>query len=649
MKSAFISFILFLFAYSTLAQNKVQVDSLLREVQIAKKDSQKVELLTQLAWEFVDFNQEKGKAYAGRALSLSQKTGNKQGEASAYNVLALCFELSGHLDTAFVLYNEAYEKRMSMKDYKGASAVLLNIGAANFLQGYYNLALKNYLNSAYLLKKNSSDEDNATLSKVYNNIGLIHRTKKEYEEAIRWYLQSLEIKKKLGDQRGILNSFMNLSMTYQNTKDYISASKYTDSALYIAQEKGWDEEYSGLYTNQASILFNQNNKEKAAKIIAKAFEWLDKIPDAKTKVYTHYTAGEIAFGEKKYTLAIDDFLKCISLAQSQNKREVLQSAYALLARCYAQANDYKSAYLANLKHQAISDSIFNMESKRSLDEQQIIFNVKESEDKIIQLNTENRKKEVERENAERRFGLSVIFSIVSLLGAVVLIILWKKNKEKNKILNQKNLIIEESLQEKETLLKEIHHRVKNNLQIITGLLELQESLQDDTNIGNLVSEAQGRIRTMAIIHEMLYLHNDLGKIDVANYVLKLANYIKSEFKRDRQVVDMNIEIGKVYFNIDTIIPLGLILNELLTNVFKYAFAPESVNHLNISISPLEQRNWQLKVADNGVGIKDYENQLTQGSFGLQLIKMLVRQLRGKIEYHYEEGSIFLISFEEQKV
>ena len=99
----------------------------------------------------------------------------------------------------------------------------------------------------------------------------------------------------------------------------------------------------------------------------------------------------------------------------------------------------------------------------------------------------------------------------------------EEEQRKNKILNQKNLIIEESLQEKETLLKEIHHRVKNNLQIITGLLELQDSLQDDINIGNLVSEAQGRIRTMAIIHEMLYLHNDLGKIDVANYVLKLAN------------------------------------------------------------------------------------------------------------------------------
>ncbi|MCZ2223197.1 MAG: tetratricopeptide repeat protein [Chitinophagales bacterium] len=649
-KKTLILFVFILIFFTGLAQDKIVVDSLLKEQEKTNNNFQKVDLLIQLAWEYVDYNQEKGIYYAQKATALAQKFNYEAGEASAYNVMALCFELKGNLDTAFVLYNQSYKKRVKLKDYQGASGVLLNIGAAYFLQGYYNLALKNYLNSIYLLKENNLISNNSlTLSKVYNNIGLIHRTKKEYEEAIKWYLQSLQIKKEIKDTRGVLNSFINLSMTYQNLKDYKKALSYVDSAIVIAKNEKWEEEYASLYTNKASIQLNQGKIKTATENITKAFEWLEKILDAKTKTYTFYTAGEIDISEKKYILAIDNFLKCIDLAKKQNNREVLQSAYAQLAQCYAFNNAYKDAYSANLKHQEIRDSIFNLESKRSLDEQQILFNVKENEQKITHLNIENNKKELERKQAEKRFVLSIIFSTLFGIGILILIFLWKKNREKNKALNHKNLIIETALQEKETLLKEIHHRVKNNLQIIIGLLELQESLHEDQKIEKLISEAHARIKTMAIIHEMLYQNNDLNKINVLHYVNKLISYIESEFKKDEISVEKNITINKVFFNIDTIVPLGLILNELLTNIFKYAFVSKSKKQINVSITLIEQKKWQLKVSDNGVGIHDYESKLKQGSFGLKLVTMLARQLKGGVEYYCKDGSFFLINFEEQKI
>ncbi|HRN42907.1 MAG TPA: sensor histidine kinase, partial [Vicingus sp.] len=164
-------------------------------------------------------------------------------------------------------------------------------------------------------------------------------------------------------------------------------------------------------------------------------------------------------------------------------------------------------------------------------------------------------------------------------------------------------------------------------------------------IGNIVAEAQGRIKTMAIIHEMLYQTDDIANIQLQNYAQLLVNSIESGFV-SKTAVNKSFDLNNVRFNIDTIIPLGLILNELVSNAYKYVFVPNYGNLLSISIKKVEQENWQLTIKDDGKGISNNGVGEREGSFGLKLVRMLARQLKGKVEYSYENGSKFCITFKE---
>jgi two-component sensor histidine kinase len=199
--------------------------------------------------------------------------------------------------------------------------------------------------------------------------------------------------------------------------------------------------------------------------------------------------------------------------------------------------------------------------------------------------------------------------------------------------------------EKEILLKEIHHRVKNNLQVITGLLSLQAAFIEDKKIKNILSYSQYRINSMAMIHEMLYKTENLTSINYQEYLLKLVNDLCKSFKG----LDSNIKTEircEISLNIDTAIPLGLLINEIVTNSLKYAFNEKDVGLIRLSIEPLEYPNFIMKISDNGKGFNgaDFRN---SNSLGLKLIHKLALQLNGNIEKdNSQQGTYYILTFQE---
>jgi len=207
-----------------------------------------------------------------------------------------------------------------------------------------------------------------------------------------------------------------------------------------------------------------------------------------------------------------------------------------------------------------------------------------------------------------------------------------------------------SLEEKESLLKEIHHRVKNNLQVISSLLSLQAATITDPDAHRKFMESCNRIRTMAIVHEKLYLGKDFSRISMDEYLLSLLKYLNSCYfqpeKRVEMLVDINVK--KLLFKIDEAIPFGLILNELLTNAYKYAFPGSTKGKIWVSFT--EKKNskkdsiYCLQVRDNGCGLppKLDVNQTT--TLGLQLVTLLTEQLGGKLKIGRQGGASFQITF-----
>ncbi|WP_321423316.1 histidine kinase dimerization/phosphoacceptor domain -containing protein [uncultured Methanobacterium sp.] len=215
------------------------------------------------------------------------------------------------------------------------------------------------------------------------------------------------------------------------------------------------------------------------------------------------------------------------------------------------------------------------------------------------------------------------------------------------IAKQKELVnqIEKSLEEKELLLKEIHHRVKNNLMIISSLLNLQSRYIEDKKYKDIFQESQNRAKSMALIHERLYRSADLKKIDFGDYIRTLANDLFHTYISDPSSIQMVMDIEEVRLDINTAIPLGLIVNELISNSMKHAFPDGMKGKININFH-LKDDEFILTVRDNGVGFpKDLDYKNTE-SLGLQIINSLTDQIDGTLEFNGVHGTEFKIIFKE---
>ncbi|BDZ69600.1 hypothetical protein GCM10025861_01170 [Methanobacterium petrolearium] len=215
----------------------------------------------------------------------------------------------------------------------------------------------------------------------------------------------------------------------------------------------------------------------------------------------------------------------------------------------------------------------------------------------------------------------------------------KRKKAENRII--------ESLEEKEVLLREIHHRVKNNMQIISSLLNLQIQFEDLDETVGVLKESQGRVKSMAMVHEKLYKSDSFSKINFKEYLKNLVSDIFYSYGIKMETINWELDIEDVNIGIDTAIPLGLIINELITNSVKYAFPNHGKGNIK-TIFKLKNQGYVLIISDNGIGIpEDLEPGKTE-TLGLQLVMSLVKQLDGTLKLDRENGTRYTIKFKELK-
>ena len=207
--------------------------------------------------------------------------------------------------------------------------------------------------------------------------------------------------------------------------------------------------------------------------------------------------------------------------------------------------------------------------------------------------------------------------------------------------------LEESIKEKEVLLKEVHHRVKNNMQVISSILNLQSSYIDDETALSILRESQDRIKSMSFVHESLYQSNTLSEVNFSEYIRNIAGNLFHSYGRPEGGISMQYELEEVFLNLDTSIPCGLIINEVVSNCLKYAFAGKEKGVIRIEFSKLSDGKLKLIIGDDGIGLPsnfDIENAET---LGLQLVTTLVTQVSGELDIKTNKGTQFSIVFKEQ--
>ncbi len=206
--------------------------------------------------------------------------------------------------------------------------------------------------------------------------------------------------------------------------------------------------------------------------------------------------------------------------------------------------------------------------------------------------------------------------------------------------------IRSSLLEKETLLREIHHRVKNNLQVISSLLDLQGEGIREPHLLQALAESRNRVRAMALIHQELYQSESLSRIDTSGYIRGLVTHLFRAYHLQDADISLDIRVDGISLGLDMAIPCGLIINELVTNALKYAFPPGHSGILRIHLESESPGRYSLTIGDNGCGLPESLDLDNPPSLGLRLVQLLTRQLGGNLEIDRTGGTTFRLIFSE---
>ena len=225
---------------------------------------------------------------------------------------------------------------------------------------------------------------------------------------------------------------------------------------------------------------------------------------------------------------------------------------------------------------------------------------------------------------------------------------FKGSRDILRDVTEKKIINDElriSLKQKEVLLKEVHHRVKNNLQVISSILNLQSSYVEDKKTLDILRESQNRVKSMSFIHENLYRTKDFNKIDFTEYIENLTKSMIHSYQYSENNISLILDLDNVLLSIDISIPCGLIINELLSNALKYAFPIKKTGTILISVKKQSNKRIQIIVEDNGVGYTKGLDSENEGSLGMLLVRTLIEQIDGKIELLKHSGTKYLITFD----
>lgn len=247
-------------------------------------------------------------------------------------------------------------------------------------------------------------------------------------------------------------------------------------------------------------------------------------------------------------------------------------------------------------------------------------------------------------------------AVIALLLSIYSYLRWKtislrvRQKQLEETVIERTGQLQELLTDREMLLKEIHHRVKNNLEVISSLLELQSEGIDDAKAKAAIIEGQNRVQSIALIHHKLYRTDDVGAVELKSFVTDLYNQVESVFIKPGVDVVFKIESGEIEISIDTAVPLGLIINELLTNSFKYGVSAGNNNQITIKIAATEHtNNYLLTYTDNGPGMPANFDFKKSTSLGFKVIQLLTKQLGGKLNFYNDGGSVFEVPFNNDKI
>ncbi|MBD3636746.1 MAG: hypothetical protein HUJ25_05335 [Crocinitomicaceae bacterium] len=562
---------------------------------------------------------------------------------------------SSDIDSAIIYGNKSLE---ILKNYPDSIEYFL----AEYNQGNFYLskddhiqALVQFKRAAQIIDENFEtyvlvDEEMVTINQAYchASIGIVLDDLEDYEGALTNYKKALKLTAKVDNWESEMlraNVLNNMGVSYVNIGDYQMAESYAVASM--EQKKVLNQESSIGYSYQlmAQSAYGRRKYDLAIKYLEQS--------DKKFSILMNQDGiDQNKFIRAKCYLAIGKYEKALELLQqveevflSRFSKSDQAEFYEVLAEVYQKmgelefANDYLRITLKLRKEVDVkNDKKIVKEFVDFIETEEIQLN-----DKIQNLKNKQEKEKLQLQiesDREKEVWIYTLF-LVSIICLVLIIMVissaYRKNRKTTKELS-------ESIEENKILFKEVHHRVKNNFQIISSLLNLQYGIEQDERSKKVLTDAQGRIQSMSLVHEMLYSRSDVKRIDFKSYVQELVPSILKSLTEQSGKITYEVKSGDESFDLELAVPLGLILNEAITNSVKYAFNDQDKGKIEILLRKLEPLTYLLIIRDDGSGIPDQYLKGERDTLGIELIHILSDQIGGTLEIKNEGGTEIRVTF-----
>lgn len=476
---------------------------------------------------------------------------------------------------------------------------------------------------------------------AYAMIGTVYKENLDYPKAMDAVAHQVEAAQSINDTAQLIGAYLNKAMFMHgyafNKKDSVMARQSFElhlKGLALANTNPkFDDISIGFYSNIAQYYKDQRDYLSSIRIAEEGVAKAKKYKQFKSLTYQYNWMGESYFKLGQQQKGIDIIKQSLEICKSHGFVFREMEVYSSLEACYVAMGDYKNAWQAKTRWVAINDSLNIIKNVQKLDELNIKYQTAEKNASIKLLNQSEHNKNI----------LFMIGGGMLLLLVVFMIVLSRYNES----LLSGNKTIKDQADKLELLLKELHHRVKNNLQIVSSLLKLQSNRLTDEDAVHALRDSQQRIEAMSLIHRTLYQQEDSSLVNMKQFIADLVMSVMTSFGLSCEDINLALKTEINDMNIDQALPLGLIINELVINSFKHAY-PAAAKPFKLTINLECRNNCTLEVSDNGPGISPEIWASPRSSFGIKLIKLLTQQLGGTSTLSNNNGTFFKLEMPVQQ-
>lgn len=560
-----------------------------------------------------------------RALAINRIAKNDSMIGYDLNVIAGIHLRWGNFDSALNYYEESIDIFKNMEDSIRVATLQVNLGKILQNQGLYDQAIEKLFAAMRILE---ARPPHYSLSSCYTTIAIVYRLDQKYAQALLYHHKALAIRRKIKRADAVAGSLNNIGTVFKDIRNYDSALYYIEEALKIKRSLSDRKDVASTLHNMGEIKFAQGHLDEAKALYIESLELKRQATDKVGQIITLVSLAECEFAREAYALAYRYLAEASSIEAvvggllEQRKRKL--ELYVKLSRAtgrYKEASDYAEA-LALVK-----DSLFNKDKERVIVQAQARYDVEKRDQQITILHTE--KELVETANRAKNYW--IIALVIAITMTLVIALLIYNNFR----------VARKGRSKVEMLLKELHHRVKNNLQILTSVLSLQSRHLTDEQALLSVKQAESRINAMALIHRKLYSDENNTIVSTRGYFRELIEFLVSSYGFNERGLQLTINIDEIEVDVDKAIPLGLIANELISNAFKHAYVSQYTPELSVRLTRWEN-TLSLIIQDNGTGVPT-EDGTAEAKFGMQMVNILIKDLKGEFQTRSDNGTIHSVT------